>query len=95
LDVWMSSGRILAPKLGKCYDHSLDWIYGCHLVGCWLDMSENQIITNHHYYAHFSLFLCAPKNSADRHSWMTLQWLSTAFFKHVMRDFMYLLYDYC
>jgi hypothetical protein len=31
-------------------------------------MSENQIITNRHYYAHFSLFLCAPQNSADRHS---------------------------
>jgi hypothetical protein len=28
-------------------------------------MSENQIITNRHYYAHFSLFLCAPQNSAD------------------------------
>lgn len=43
-------------------------------------MFENQIITNRHYYAHFSQLLCAQKNRAYHHSWMTQQWRSTALF---------------
>jgi hypothetical protein len=59
-------------------------------------MSENQIITNRHYYAHFLLFLRAPKNSADRHSWMTLQCRPTALFvSRLCTIFKYVLHDYC
>jgi hypothetical protein len=61
-------------------------------------LSENQIITNRHYYAHFLQFLCATKNRAYRHSWNTLQlqWQSTALFLSAICEFfMYVLYDYC
>jgi hypothetical protein len=50
-------------------------------------MSENQIITNRHYYAHFSLFLCAPKTAQIAiHEWHYNAVLPP-FFKHVMRDY--------
>jgi hypothetical protein len=34
----------------------------------WAHMSENQIITNRHYYAQFLLLLWSPKSRADCHS---------------------------
>jgi hypothetical protein len=46
---------------------------------CGPSVSENQIITNHHYCAHFSQFFCTTKNRAYRHSWNTQQWRLNGF----------------
>jgi hypothetical protein len=73
------------------------------IVGDLTAVSENQKITNRHYYAHQDQFLCRlfalimrAKNHADRHSWMTLQLPLTALFlSTICAIFKYILYDYC
>jgi hypothetical protein len=50
-------------------------------------VSENQIITNRHYYAHFSQFLCTTKNHILPFMKYTTMAIKQVFFKRDLCDF--------